>query len=133
MIAEDYIILYNEEEEIFITNDGEVKTAKEILTNNKLFASQKNNKWGYVDESGNIKVEPEYDFATEFNRFGFAGIKKENKWGIINDSGDIVAICKFEFDESAENPEFLGKYYKTYKENNEIYYSDKIDSLEGEE
>lgn len=133
IISDDYIELYNEKEEIFINNSGEVKTAKEILTDNKLFAFQEDNKWGFKDSAENIKVEPEYDFATEFNRFGFAGIRKNNKWGIIDESGNVVAICKFEFSESVDSPEFLGKYYRTYKENNEIYYSDAVSNLEGEE
>lgn len=133
MMLDDYILLYNEEEEIFITNNGEVKKAKEILSDNKLFAVQKTGKWGFEDKSGNVKVEPEYNTVTEFNRFGFAGIKKDGKWGIINDSGDIIVECKFEFSESVDSPEFLGKYYRTYKENNEIYYSDVVSGLEGEE
>lgn len=133
MMLDDYILLYNEEEEIFITNSGEVKKAKEILSSHQLFAIQKNSKWGFEDKSGNMKVDPEYDFATEFNRFGFAGIRKDNKWGIIDDSGNVIVECKFEFSENAETPEFLGKYYKTYKENNEIYYSDEVTTLEEEE
>lgn len=39
--------------------------------------------------------------------------------------GSIIQDCIFEF-EAFENPEFLGKYYKTYKQNNEIYYTNEL-------
>ncbi len=133
IMSDDYIELYNEKEAVFIDNNGEVKTAKEVLTDNKLFAFQEDNKWGFKDSIGNTKVQAEYDFATEFNRFGFAGIRKNNKWGVINEDGNVLVECKFEFDESIESPEFLGKYYRAYKENNEIYYLDKIANSEEEE
>ena len=133
IMSDDYIELYNEKEAVFIDNNGEVKTAKEVLTDNKLFAFQEDNKWGFKDSIGNTKVQAEYDFATEFNRFGFAVIRKNNKWGVINEDGNVLVECKFEFDESIESPEFLGKYYRAYKENNEIYYLDKIANSEEEE
>lgn len=134
VIANDYIEAYNNDEEIFISNSGELKNAKDIFTNNKLFAVNKNGKWGFETLSGEIKVEPTYDFVTEFNRFGFAGIKKDKKWGIIDDSGIIITECTFDFEDSSSAPEFLGKYYKTYKENNEIYYADiNVASGEGME
>ncbi len=125
-ISEDYIEIYNSKEEKFVDNDGQVKTAKEILKDNKLFAIQENGKWGFENANGEIKVKCTYDFVSEFNRFGFAAIKKDNKWGIMDSEGTVITECIFDFEESSVTPEFLGKYYKTYKENNEIYYSNEI-------
>lgn len=125
-IASDHIELYNDKEIILITNEGEIKTPKELFKDQKLYAVQKNNKWGFEDENGEIKVKCEYDYITDFNRYGFAGIKKDNKWGVVSSDGDIICECKFEFGENSK-PELLGKYYKTFKENNEIYYTDVID------
>lgn len=127
-IHDDYIEIYNDETTYFVTEAGELKTAKEILTNNTLFATYQNEKWGFEDKDGNIVVECVYDYVTEFNIYGYAGIKKDGLWGVIDEEGNIVCECKFTLDSEEENtkPEFIGKYYKTYTENDEIYYSDEM-------
>ena len=84
-IHDEYIEFYNEEENKFISTSGELKTAKEILHGNKLFASCKDGKWGYVDANGNEKVPYEYDYITEFNQYGFAGIYRDGKWGVMDE------------------------------------------------
>lgn len=28
--------------------------------------------------------------VTEFNEYGYAGIKSKNKWGSINENGDVI-------------------------------------------
>lgn len=83
-ITDNYVQFYNNEKEVFVDNNGEVKTAKQILTNNKLFAVSKNGKWGFENSNGDTKLECTYDFVTEFNRFGFAGIKRNGKWGVVD-------------------------------------------------
>lgn len=127
-IKDEYIEVYNENSDNFITKSGELKSSKEILVNNKLFPVFKDNLWGFEDREGNIAVAPKYDYVTEFNSYGFAGIKQEGKWGVINEDGNIVCECIFAFEELEENfkPEFIGKYYKTYNENNEICYTDRM-------
>ena len=127
-VYDNYIEVYNEEKMDFVTNNGELKTSKDILIENKLFAIYKDGKWGFTDKDENIKVEPSYDYVTEFNKYGYAGIRKDSKWGAIDDSGNIVCEPKYEFDEDEDifRPEFIGKYFKTYTENNEIYYSDSL-------
>lgn len=129
-IYNNYIEIYNEEKTEFITNSGELKNAKDILQDNKIFAIFKDGKWGFEDKNGNIIVDCTYDYVTELNRYGFAGIKKNDKWGVINEDGNIVCdpIYKFDEDEDEEilRPEFIGKYFKAYSENNEIIYTDDI-------
>lgn len=85
-IKNDFIVVYNDQKQVFITNDGEIKTAKDIFPNNKLYAISKNEKWGYEDKNGEIKTECIYTYVTEFNRFGFAGVCKQGKWGVIYDT-----------------------------------------------
>ena len=127
-IHEDYIEIYNEEETHFITNSGELKTAKDVLNNNKLFASYNDEKWGFVDKEGNSKVDAEYDYVTEFNTYGFAGVKRDGKWGVIDEEGNLVLDCTYTFDddEGMIKPEFIGKYFKTYNEENEIIYTNEV-------
>lgn len=127
-IENEYIEIYNNKAIKYITTNGELKTAKDILPNNKLYAIHKNEKWGFEDKSGNTVVEPEYDYVTEFNMYGFAGVRKDDKWGVIDENGKIIYECKFEFEaeEDMAKPEFIGKYYKTYTDVGEIYYTDEI-------
>ncbi len=124
---DEYIEIYNDKSIKYIARNGELKTAKDILSNNKIYAVYKNNKWGFENKSGNIIVEPEYDYVTELNMYGFAGIRKNDKWGVIDENGKVIYECNFEFEteEDMAKPEFIGKYYKTYTENGEIYYTDK--------
>ena len=84
--ADDYIEVYNNENRIFIDNDGEEKSAKELFPNNKLYANVSDKKWGFVNKEGSAVVENKYDYVTEFNRFGFAGVRKDNKWAVINEN-----------------------------------------------
>ncbi len=127
-MEDEYVKIYNNKAINFVTNNGELKAAKEILTDNKLFAIYKNGKWGFADKDGNIKVQPTYENVTEFNRFGFAGISKDDKWGSKDENGNVVCEEKFQFEieEEASKPDFIGKYYKTYTESNEICYTDEI-------
>lgn len=126
-IHSGYVEVYNDEKARFITKEGVVKEAKDVLTENKLFAICQDGKWGFADVEGNIKVNTEYDYVTEFNIYGFAGIKKDNKWGVIDEEGNIICEpqYEFEFEEEAVKPEFIGKYFKIYSENGEMYGTSK--------
>ena len=63
-----------------------------------------------MNKNGEVVVEPDYDFVTEFNEFGFAGIQKDGKWGSINLSGQVVVEPCYEIEWG--NPVFIGKYYE---------------------
>ncbi len=130
-INSTYIEVYNSSSVYYITSEGEIKTAKEIFTDNKLFSVYKDGKWGFEDIEGNEIVACTYDYVTEFNRYGFAGVMIDGLWGVIDEEGNIVCECIFSFESDDENvkPEFIGKYYKTYSENNEIYYTDEIQEM----
>lgn len=49
-----------------------------------------NGKWGFVNEENKLIINNEYDMVTEFNKYGFAGIKKGGKWGVVNIKGEII-------------------------------------------
>ena len=73
-----------------------------------MYAKKINGKWGFVNEENKLIVNNEYDMVTEFNKYGFAGIKKGGKWGVINSNGDIILEPTYESDELS--PVFIGKY-----------------------
>lgn len=105
-----YILLAQEENFRYYDENGNELDAKTIFPNHRLFAKKIEDKWGFVDLSENIEVKAEYDMVTEFNEYGFAGIKQNGKWGVINQNGEIIQepIYKINW----INPSFLGKYYR---------------------
>lgn len=120
-----YLKIYSKEENKYLDFNGEELEVKEILKNNTLLASKKDGKWGFIDRNGSIVVEQKYDKVTEFNEYGYAGIKLNNKWGIIDSKGDIVKEPIYEHLETNLDPEFLGEFYKVYYGHGEFYYTDK--------
>ena len=122
---DNFVKIYNATETKYFDKEGKEKAYKEIEPNNKLYAKKlENGKWTFEDLSGNV-VENEYDKVTEFNEYGFAGIKKEGKWGVIDENGKVILEPVYEFQNNYE-PDFIGKFYKTEYGFGEFYYTDKI-------
>ena len=93
-----------------VASDIIEKSYKELLKNNEIYAYSKNGKWGFINSNDIIVVEPNYDIVTEFNQYGYAGIKKDEKWGVVNKEGKIIVepSYKIEWNE----PDFISKYCK---------------------
>jgi len=60
------------------------------------------NKWGFIDNTQNIVIEPNYDFVRLFNN-GVAFVKLNGKWGLINEHGETVTKIKYDKIFSAED------------------------------
>lgn len=54
-----------------------------------LVAYKKNEKWGFIDSTGKVKIEPAYENARSFSN-GFAAVCQDGKWGLINEKGQII-------------------------------------------
>lgn len=121
-IMQNYIIIESDNDRKYIDFDGNVIDSKDVL-GNSLYATKKGSKWGFTNKNGENIVEAKYDFVTEFNEYGFAGIKKDGKWGSINKSGEIVIEPKYEIE--SNNPNFVGKYYENNVMYGESYYVSK--------
>ena len=119
----NYLKLYsiNEKKLIYLDDLGAIVNSKDIFYENKLFAKEKDGKWGFVDKNDIFKVKAEYDYVTEFNSYGFAGIFKDGKWGVISENLNIVLEPKYVFDDD-NLPNFIGKYYETYLGYGERFY-----------
>ena len=48
---------------------------------------------------------------------------KENKWGVIDEKGNIILEPTYTIEESNEDPEFIGKYYRVYYGYGESYFT----------
>lgn len=125
-VKEDYVKVYSDSDCRYFDYEGKELTNKEIFPNNTLYAKKINDKWGFVDSNGNIKVQNEYDMVTELNEYGFAGIKKDGKWGVINSNGEIIQDPIYNI--AWENPIFIGKYYKEKQWYGDLSYTDKAES-----
>ncbi len=122
---DEYLKVYSKEGDKYLDFNGKILETKEVFKDNALIASKKDNKWGFVDRNGNIVVEYSYDKVTEFNEYGFAGIKIHNKWGVIDSKGNVVKEPIYENIETNSAPEFLGEFYKVYYGYGEFYYTNK--------
>lgn len=124
-IKDNYTRIYSETENRYFNDSGKELSAKEVFPNNGLYAKQINEKWGFVDSNGDLKIQNEYDMVTEFNEYGFAGIKKDGKWGSINLKGEIVQEPVYEL--KWVSPNFIGKYYQSKEWYGDLYYTDKME------
>ena len=115
-----YILLYSDTDFKYLDRNGNILTSQNLFENNPLFAKNINGKWGFVDKEGNLKVQNDYELVTNFNKYGFAGIKKDGKWGSINQNGEIVQEPTYDLKRNI--PEFVGKYYRV----NATKFSDEI-------
>ena len=119
-----YIMLASNTDFAYYDVNGNLLQAKDILTNNLLFARKIDDKWGFVDNNGNIKVQNEYEMVTDFNEYGFAGIRKDGKWGVINQEGIVIQEPIYILDWI--QPTFLGKYYQINAWYGDARYSNDI-------
>ncbi|MCB9280748.1 MAG: WG repeat-containing protein [Lewinellaceae bacterium] len=47
-------------------------------------------RWGFIDTSGNWVIQPQYDFAENFDDNGFAEVTKGGLSGIINTNNEVI-------------------------------------------
>lgn len=99
-IQKGFIKVFAEGEYKYYNFKFEEKKASDILTQNTLYLSKKDNKYGFVDKSGNIVVDYIYDDATEQNSYGYAAIKKDGLWGSIKKNGAIAVNPSINLDNS---------------------------------
>ena len=56
---------------------------------------KQNNKYGYIDKTGKIVIQPQFDEANAFYE-GLASVEKNKKWGYIDKTGKIVIQPQFD-------------------------------------
>ena len=127
-VNDTYIRLYSETENKYFDYSGNELTAQQVFPNNVLYAKKINDKWGFVDKDGNLKVQNIYDMVTEFNESGYAGIKLNGKWGSINSNGEVVQEPIYELDDIS--PTFIGTYYKFEQWYGSDYYTNNTNEVE---
>ena len=97
-------------------------TIKEVKDDKEYILLFSENDFKYLDKDGNILKAQEV--VTDFNKYGFAGIKKDGKWGVIDQEGHIVQEPIYEL--KWNMPEFIGKYYRVNAWYGDARFSDKV-------
>ena len=105
-----YIKVWTEQGYKYFETNGQEKSSKEILTNNNLFLSKENGKYGFVDKEGKVVVEYIYDDAREQNDFGYIAVKKDGLWGSLDKNGNSIAEPKYNLEENMVI-DFIGEYH----------------------
>ncbi len=118
-----YIRVWTENGYEYYDTNGEKKDSKEVLTQNNLFLSKQNGKYGFIDKNGNVVVDYIYDDATEQNEFGYVSVKKDGLWGCIDKNGKIICETKYNL-ESNFLINFIGEYHLG-EDVNLNYYTNK--------
>ena len=122
-VGDNYVRVYSENENRYFDYSGNELEAKDVFPNNQLYAKKISDKWGFVDKDGNLKVQNDYDMVTEFNKYGFAGIKLDDKWGVINENGEVILEPTYELEDYS--PDFIGTYYKSNEWGESSYYTNE--------
>lgn len=110
-ITDEYMTVKIGEEYKYYNFKFEEKLAKDVLSSNQLFSSKQDEKYGFVDSTGKTVVEHKYDGVTEFNKYGYAGVKKDGLWGVINIKGEVVLQPTYNLDKNS-TIDFIGKWHK---------------------
>ncbi len=105
-----YIKIYTNNEYKYYNFKLEEKNSSDLLTQNTLFLSQKDGKYGYVDKSGNVVVDYIYDDGAEQNSNGFSAVKKDGVWGSINKGGVLACEPSVNLDDSIYI-DFIGEWH----------------------
>lgn len=122
-VGDNYVRVYSENENRYFDYSGNELEAKDVFPNNQLYAKKISDKWGFVDKDGNLKVQNDYDMVTEFNKYGFAGIKLDDKWGVINENGEVILEPTYKLEDYS--PDFIGTYYKSNEWGESSYYTNE--------
>lgn len=99
-IQKGFIKIYTNGEYKYFNFKFEEKQVSDLLTQNTLYLSKKNDKYGFVDKSQNVVVDYIYDDATEQNSYGYAGVKKDGLWGSIKKNGTLAKETVVNLDNS---------------------------------
>lgn len=122
----DYIKLYSNKEIKYIDNSGKIIASSKLFPDKKIYASSRDDKWGYVDSNGKVVVNYEYELCTELNAYGYAAVKKNGKWGAIDSNGNIVVDPKYELNENYNGINFIGEYVEVNTGFGNTYFTKNI-------
>lgn len=109
-ITKGHIKMYIGSEYKYYNFKFEEKQNTEILSQNTLFLSKKDGKYGFTDKAGNVVVDYIYDDATEQNSCGYVAVKQNGVWGSLKRNGSIALNPTVNLDNSIYI-DFIGEWH----------------------
>jgi hypothetical protein len=114
------ILTYGKDEPVTPTNSVQNKKniSKKPNNSENLFPVSENDKWGYVNEQGEMVIKPQFEMASEFKN-GLAAVVAidkvgyKNKYGYIDKSGTMVV--EPQYDEAEAFSDGLAAVSKDYR------------------
>lgn len=103
----DYVSEYDNEECFRVGQNGKVglydKNSRlvipvvydDLLINDGMALMKQNDKWGVIDFTGKVLIQPQFDDAL-YPQEGLAVVAKDGKWGFVDQSGNQVTPLKYE-------------------------------------
>lgn len=89
---------------IFTLQDAEeVRIFREGLTAFSVIDDEGETKWGFVDKTGQIKINPQFSVAGDFSDGRCAVRNLDGKWGYIDKEGKIIINYQFDGADSFKN------------------------------
>ena len=69
---------------------------------------KKDGKFGFIDTTGRLAIQYEYDdiYTSGFSE-GLCRVKKNDKWGVIDKTGKMIVPCIYERITNCENGRFI--------------------------
>ena len=121
--AKSYIKMRINDEYKYYNFNCEEKPNTEILSDNTIFLSKQDGKYGFVNKDGEVVVEYIYDDATEQNEQGYVAVKKDGLWGAIDKEGNVIIEPKYNLENNLKI-DFIGKWHLG-QDINMNYYCEK--------
>lgn len=109
-VTKGYIKMYTGGEYKYYNFKFEEKQNTEILSQNTLFLSKKDGKYGFIDKAGNVVVDYIYEDATEQNSCGYVAVKQNGVWGSLKRNGTIALKPSVNLDNSIYI-DFIGEWH----------------------
>lgn len=94
---------------------------KQLYVNGK--ADMQNGKWGFLDKSGNIVIDYQYDYVGTFVN-GIAGVVKEGKIGYINTKGEYVIEAQYPYEDNTILRDYSCGIVRVYDGEKSIYFDE---------
>ena len=102
----------------------------------KLLPVRQGGKFGYINESGTVVVQPVYDAASFFFSPGYAVVARNGKYGIVDTSGNILVNEQYDYIESIKPGRFAarkGFYWGVIDAGNKVILPFDYDNISGGE
>lgn len=122
-IEKGYMKLKIDDEYKYYNFKFEEKNITEVLSSNNLFVDKKDEKYGYVNSSGELIVDYIYDEALQQNKYGYAAVKLNGLWGAIDKTGNIVIEPMYKLENNLII-DFIGRWHLG-QDLNMNYYCEK--------